>query len=92
MKIMSKEKNKTSISKARSYQEIAEFWDTHDLTDFWDQTKPAEFEVNIQSEKRYYPLERDLAEEMNKIAQMRGVAVETLLNLWIKEKIVEQKA
>jgi len=85
-------KNKTSISKAGTYEEIAEFWDTHDLADFWEQTKPVEFEVDIQSEKRYYPLERDLAEEMNKIAKMRGVAVETLLNLWIKEKIVEQKA
>lgn len=89
---MSKEKNKASVSKAESYQEIAEFWDTHDLTDFWDQTQPVEFEVDIQSEKRYFPLERDLAEEMNRIAQMRGVAAETLLNLWIKEKLVEQKA
>ncbi len=89
---MSKSKNITSISKARSYEEIAEYWDTHDLTDSWDQTKPVEFEVDIQSEKRYYPLERDIAEEVNQIARMRGVAVETLLNLWIKEKIVEQKA
>lgn len=89
---MSKSKNITSISKAASYEEIAEYWDTHDLTDVWDQTKPVEFEVDIQSEKRYYPLERDIAEEVNKIARVRGVAVETLLNLWIKEKIVEQKA
>ena len=38
------------------------------------------------------PLERDIAEEANKIARVRGAAVETLLNLWIKEKIVERKA
>ncbi len=84
-------KNKTLISKASSYQEIGEFWSEHDLTDFWDQTKPVEFEVNIQSEKIYYPLERDLANEVSKIANKRGVAVETLLNLWIKEKVIEQK-
>jgi hypothetical protein len=84
-------KNKTSISKASSYQEIGEFWSEHDLTDFWDQTKPVEFEVDIQSEKMYYPLERDLANEVSKIAQKRGVATETLLNLWIKEKVIEQK-
>jgi len=83
-------KNKTSISKASSYQEIGEFWSEHSLTDFWDQTKPVEFEVDIQSEKRYYPLERDLASEVTRIAHMRGIAVETLLNLWIKEKILEQ--
>ena len=84
-------KSKASISKAGSYQEIGEFWSEHDLGDFWDQTKPVEFEVDIQSEKRYYPLERDLANKVNKIAQKRGVAVETLLNLWVKEKISEQR-
>lgn len=43
-------KAKSSISQAKSYQEMGEFWDTHDLTEFWDQTEPADFEVDIQSE------------------------------------------
>ena len=34
------QKYKGSISsKAKSYKEIGEFWDAHDLTEFWDQTK-----------------------------------------------------
>jgi hypothetical protein len=84
-------KSKTTISKADSYQEIGEFWAEHDLTDFWDQTEPVEFEVDIQSEKMYYPLERDLANEITRIAQRRGVAAETLINLWVKEKLLEQR-
>jgi hypothetical protein len=84
-------KSKTTISKADSYQEIGEFWSEHDLTDFWDQTEPVEFEVDIQSEKMYYPLERDLANEITRIAQMRGIAAETLINLWVKEKLLEQR-
>jgi hypothetical protein len=83
-------KGKASISRAGSYREIGEFWDEHDLTDFWDQTEPAEFEVDIQSERRYYALERDLSDEMIRIARKRGLAVETLINLWLKEKILEQ--
>lgn len=35
----------TSISKARTLDEIAEFWDTHSLADYWDQTHEVEFEV-----------------------------------------------
>lgn len=85
-------KNKSSISKTQSYREIGDFWDNHDLMDFSDQSKPVEFEVDIQSEKSYFPVERDLANEVTKIAQKRGVAAETLLNLWIKEKIIEQRA
>jgi hypothetical protein len=44
--------NKTSISKASSYAEIGEFWDTHDLSDFWEQTKPVEFDVDLQNSER----------------------------------------
>ena len=38
----------TSISKARSLEEIADFWDTHSLDDDWDQTREAMFEVRTQ--------------------------------------------
>jgi hypothetical protein len=84
-------KNKTSLSKASSYREIGEFWETHDLSDFWEQTKPVEFEVDIQTEQSYYALERDLAVEVDKIAHQQGVSVETLLNVWVKEKILQEK-
>lgn len=85
-------KSKSSISKASSYQEMGEFWSNQDITDYWDKTEPVEFEVDIKSEKRYYPLERDIANQLSSIARMRGVAVETLLNLWVKEKLLEQNA
>ncbi len=32
-------KNKSPISQATSYQEIADFWDTHDLSDYWIRQK-----------------------------------------------------
>jgi len=35
---MDKDNKVTSISHAKSIEEIAEFWDTHDATDFDDQT------------------------------------------------------
>ncbi len=38
---------KSTISQARSYREMGEFWETHDLTKFWDQTEPADFMVAL---------------------------------------------
>jgi hypothetical protein len=73
--------NESSISRAKSYKEIGEFWDTHDLADYWEQTEPVEFEVDIQSEVRYCALESTLFTRMAEIAWQRGVSVETLLNL-----------
>jgi hypothetical protein len=46
-------KNRSSISKAKSYKEIGEFWNTHDLTEFWGQTKKTSFQVDIESEVTY---------------------------------------
>ncbi len=79
--------NKSSLSQARSYQEMGEFWDTHDATEFWDATEPAEFEVDIQSEVRYYALESTLARKVSQIARQCGVSVETLVNLWVQERV-----
>ncbi len=80
-------RNRTRISKATTYKEIGEFWDSHSLADYWDQTKPAKFDVNIQSEITYYPLANGLSAKIRKVAKRRGVKPETLLNLWIQEKL-----
>lgn len=83
--------NRSSISQAQSYQEIGEFWDTHDVTDYWEYTAPVEFEIDIQSEARYCALERDLVNQVSKIAWQKGVSVETLVNLWVREKVAEEQ-
>ncbi len=79
--------NRSSISNATSYREIGEFWDRHDLGDFEDQTHPVEFDVRIASSRVYVPLEKDLLEQVRTAAANQGITTETLLNLWLKEKI-----
>ena len=80
-------KDKSSISEAQSYMDIGEFWDTHDLADYWDRTEPAEFEVDVLSEITYYALDRKLSEDVRALARKRGVSADTLLNLWVQEKL-----
>ena len=80
---------KSSISGATSYQEIGEFWDSHDLGDFWKQTEPVEFEVEIGSSSSYFPIEKNLALKLRKMAEQRGISAQTLLNLWVQEKIIQ---
>jgi hypothetical protein len=85
-------RNKSSISKASTYEEIGEFWDTHDLADYWDQTKPVEFEVELKSETTLFALESSLSSRIRELAIQRGVSPETLLNLWVQEKLQEEAA
>ena len=42
----------------KTYEEAADFWDTHDSTDYLDNLEEIEVEVDVQ--KRHYLLEVDL--------------------------------
>jgi len=86
------QKNKTSISKAETYKEIGEFWDKNDLTDFWEQIEPVEFEIEIESQTTYFPVETNLSTKLVAVAKRHGVSPETLLNLWIQEKTADESA
>lgn len=82
--------SRTPLSGASSYAEVGEFWDEHDLADHWNETKPAEFNVELHGSSFYFPLERNLAEQLREAAQAHGVSSETLLNLWVRERVAEK--
>jgi len=82
-------KNKTSISNASSYEEIGEFFDTHDMGDYLESMPEVEFEIDLQASKTYYAVDSQLSTQLLQVAKKRGVSAETLLNLWIQEKLLE---
>ena len=76
-----------------SYEEMAEFWDTHDLADYWEQTEPAEFEISPQARRRYLvSLDRNLLLRIQKIARIRGLTTESLINLFLEQHLNEIEA
>jgi hypothetical protein len=83
-------KNRSSLSDASSYKEIGEYWDSHDLAEAWGKTRKVEFDVVIESERTYCAIEKDLSEKVHSLARKKGVSSDTLINLWIQEKIQEQ--
>ena len=85
-------KNKSSISKAGSYATIGEFWAEHDLSEFWNKTKKVRFDVVLEPEATYYPVERNLSKKIQSVARKQGVSSDTLVNLWLEQKIKEQRS
>ena len=75
----------SSISKAITDEKIGEFWDGHDFTDFDTDAPDIEFEVAYS-----VSLEVGLFSEIEKQAQQKGVKVETLVNLWLRQKLSER--
>lgn len=76
----------TSISQSQSDKEIGEYWDSHSLGDNWDQTQEADIEVRAQRRRRI-TLDPELYGDIESQAHIRGVAPETLINLWLKERL-----
>jgi hypothetical protein len=70
-------------------EEAAEWWDNHSVADYWDQTHEVEFEVSLQSRRHLVPLEHTLAKRLREFATAQGLTVETLVNLWLQEKLAE---
>jgi len=72
-----------------SLEEAAEFWDNHDLADYEGQTKEVEFEVDLQRRVFLTALEPELAKKLAICARKQGISTETLINVWLSEKLAE---
>ncbi|MCI0493608.1 BrnA antitoxin family protein [candidate division KSB1 bacterium] len=81
----------TNISKAGSLEEIAEFWDMHSLADYWDQTHEVEFEVRA-TRRRRVTIDPEIYSQVERHARTRGILPETLVNLWLIERLKAQQA
>lgn len=70
-----------------SYEEAAEFWDTHDTTDYPEAFRTVE--VVAELKKRYYEIEidEDVAGVLRAQAQQRGVTVSHLASELLRQQL-----
>jgi hypothetical protein len=73
----------------KSLEEFWEFWDTHSSADYEDLMEDVDVQIDLSRSKRYYPVAKDLITQLKAQARQQGVSTETLINLWLKEKIME---
>ena len=74
------------IPEFKSLEEEAQFWDTHSLADYWDQTHEVQFEVRAKRRRRI-TLEPEVYAQVESQARARGIVPETLVNLWLAERL-----
>ena len=68
-------------------EEFWGFWDTHSSADYEDHMEAVTVEVDLSSSKAYFPVARDLLSKVRAQAQRQGVSSETLINLWLQERL-----
>jgi DNA-nicking Smr family endonuclease len=71
----------------RSYEEAAEFWDSHDTTDYPDSFETVTVESKLERRRYEVEIDEDLMKALSEEAQERGVAVSRLVSDMLREKI-----
>jgi hypothetical protein len=82
-----RENKKSSLSQSTSYEEMAAFWDTHSLADFEDETYEVEIEFDASAGSNSIHIELELLNDLRKVARKRHVSTQTLVNLWLRERL-----
>jgi CopG antitoxin of type II toxin-antitoxin system len=75
------------LPKTYSIEELAEFWDSHDLTDFEDQLEEVSEPVFEREATFTVELDRDKADAVRQLAESKGFPQAKLIQLWADEKI-----
>ena len=87
---MAKTKRPAIPKHFRTAEAAGRFWDTHDLADYWDQTEPAPVSFQLQRQSHLFAVEPRLARELYALAAARGVNLETIANLWLRERLAKE--
>ena len=61
-------------------------WDTHSFADYWDEAIDVEIEVTAPRRRRV-AIEPELWEKIAAQARAKGITVETLVNVWLAERV-----
>jgi len=70
-----------------SLEEFWGFWDTHSSADFEDDMEAVAVDIDPISSKVYFPVAKDLLNRVRSQARRQGVSSETLVNLWLQERL-----
>lgn len=77
--------NRTNIPQTDSIQELADFWDTHDLTDFEDELE--EVSESVFDSIVSVQLAPEELETIETLAKSRGISPANLIPEWVVERI-----
>ncbi len=66
-------------------EEASEFWDTHSVANY--PSHVVQFDYKPEERITFVAVANELLSQLDKRAKQTGVSIETLVNLWIQEKL-----
>jgi len=84
----------SKLPKFATDQEESNFWDTHDSTEFLDDTEPVEVAfVDARPRKKQISLRLDAQtiDALKAIARRKGIGYQTLIRMWVMERLAQEQ-
>lgn len=67
--------------------ELSDFWDTHSTADYEDMMEPVTMDIDISHRLTYCAIASDVFRAIKNHADKQGVSIETMINVWLQEKL-----
>ena len=70
-----------------TYEEAAEWFDTHDMADYEDLMKPVQFSFDLRKNRDRVELENDIARNVRELAKRQKIPTRRLVNELLRERL-----
>ena len=73
-----------------TWEEEAQWWDTHDITDYLDELEPANVKFDLKKPKEetvVLRLHKGVKHSLVQLARTKGLNISSLLRMWVMEKL-----
>ena len=86
------EKQIKKIPEFKTLEDMAEFWDCHDITDFEDELEEVNIPIfkNMSRKVVSLMLDADHHNKLKQIADKKKIGTTTLINEWVLQHIKEE--
>ena len=70
-----------------TYEEAAEWFDTHDMSDYEDKLSPVDFNFDLRKNREWVELEREIAKSVRKLAKKQNIPTRKLVNELLRDRL-----
>ncbi len=68
-----------------TYEDAADWFDTHDMADYEDSMQPVDFSFDLRKNRDWVELENDIAKNVRELARKQKIPSRRLVNQLLKE-------
>ena len=89
---MKKKKFKFPDFDKMTYEQEANWWDTHSFANYWDELEDVDIVFELKKprdETLILRLQKEFKDRLEKVARSKGLNVSTLARMWLLEKLRE---